>query len=169
MTPEEALDLVDLGDRLDHFPSQMSAGRPGGSGGRKSRERSQNVPRLSSATGDPTGALDVETGVTVLEAIEKVNLDLGTLTVLITRNAVVAEMADPGHPPHGRQNFPTRPSKTQPAARCALATMVNSAWHKYWKMGFDSGMRNIGVTASRGAHPFLICTHFEFPRCHDLA
>jgi putative ABC transport system ATP-binding protein len=43
---------------------------------------------------EPTGALDVKTGITVLEAIERVNRDLGTLTVVITHNAVIAEMAD---------------------------------------------------------------------------
>ena len=43
---------------------------------------------------EPTGALDVRTGITVLEAIERVNLDLGTLTVIITHNAIMASMAD---------------------------------------------------------------------------
>jgi putative ABC transport system ATP-binding protein len=43
---------------------------------------------------EPTGALDVKTGITVLEAIERVNLEIGTLTVVITHNAVIAEMAD---------------------------------------------------------------------------
>jgi putative ABC transport system ATP-binding protein len=43
---------------------------------------------------EPTGALDVKTGITVLEAIERVNLELGTLTVVITHNATIADMAD---------------------------------------------------------------------------
>ncbi|MRR10501.1 ABC transporter ATP-binding protein, partial [bacterium] len=43
---------------------------------------------------EPTGALDVRTGIVVLEAIQRVNLELGTLTVIITHNAVMADMAD---------------------------------------------------------------------------
>ena len=90
MTPEEALALVDLSDRMDHFPSQMS----GGQQQRVAIARAIAKRPKVLLCDEPTGALDVKTGITVLEAIEKVNLDLGTLTVIITHNAVMAEMAD---------------------------------------------------------------------------
>ncbi len=90
MTPEEALDLVELGDRMDHFPSQMSGGQQQRVAIARAIAKRPEVLLCD----EPTGALDVKTGITVLEAIEKVNRDLGTLTVLITHNAVMAEMAD---------------------------------------------------------------------------
>lgn len=90
MTPEEALALVDLGDRMDHFPSQMSGGQQQRVAIARAIAKRPEVLLCD----EPTGALDVKTGITVLEAIEKVNRDLGTLTVLITHNAVMAEMAD---------------------------------------------------------------------------
>ncbi len=90
MTPEEALDLVDLGDRMDHFPSQMSGGQQQRVAIARAIAKRPEVLLCD----EPTGALDVKTGITVLEAIEKVNRDLGTLTVIITHNAVMAEMAD---------------------------------------------------------------------------
>ncbi len=90
MTPEEALELVDLGDRLDHFPSQLS----GGEQQRVAIARAIAKRPEVLLCDEPTGALDVKTGVHVLEAIERVNADLGTLTVVITHNAVIAEMAD---------------------------------------------------------------------------
>jgi len=90
MTAEEALEMVDLGDRMDYFPSQMS----GGQQQRVAIARAIAKRPAVLLCDEPTGALDVKTGITVLEAIEKVNCDLGTLTVLITHNAVIAEMAD---------------------------------------------------------------------------
>jgi putative ABC transport system ATP-binding protein len=90
MTPEEALRLVDLGDRMDHFPSQMSGGQQQRVAIARAIAKRPEVLLCD----EPTGALDVKTGITVLEAIEKVNRDLGTLTVIITHNAVMAEMAD---------------------------------------------------------------------------
>jgi putative ABC transport system ATP-binding protein len=90
MTPEEALELVDLGGRMDHFPSQMS----GGEQQRVAIARAIAKRPEVLLCDEPTGALDVKTGITVLEAVERVNQDLGTLTVLITHNAVLAEMAD---------------------------------------------------------------------------
>jgi putative ABC transport system ATP-binding protein len=90
MTPEEALALVDLGDRMDHFPSQMSGGQQQRVAIARAIAKRPEVLLCD----EPTGALDVKTGITVLEAIEKVNRDLGTLTVIITHNAVMAEMAD---------------------------------------------------------------------------
>ena len=90
MTPEEALALVDLSDRTDHFPSQMS----GGEQQRVAIARAIAKRPEVLLCDEPTGALDVKTGITVLEAIERVNLDLGTLTVIITHNATIADMAD---------------------------------------------------------------------------
>ncbi|HRJ72100.1 MAG TPA: ABC transporter ATP-binding protein [Terrimicrobiaceae bacterium] len=90
MTPEAALDLVELGDRMDHFPSQMSGGQQQRVAIARAIAKRPEVLLCD----EPTGALDVKTGITVLEAIERVNSDLGTLTVIITHNAVLAEMAD---------------------------------------------------------------------------
>ena len=90
MEPEEALALVDLGDRMDHFPSQLSGGQQQRVAIARAIAKRPEVLLCD----EPTGALDVKTGVTVLEAIEKVNRDLGTLAVIITHNAVIAGMAD---------------------------------------------------------------------------
>jgi putative ABC transport system ATP-binding protein len=90
MTPEEALALVELGDRMDHFPSQMSGGQQQRVAIARAIAKRPEVLLCD----EPTGALDVKTGITVLEAIEKVNLELGTLTVVITHNAIIADMAD---------------------------------------------------------------------------
>jgi putative ABC transport system ATP-binding protein len=90
MMPEEALALVDLDDRMDHFPSQMSGGQQQRVAIARAIAKRPEVLLCD----EPTGALDVKTGITVLEAIERVNLELGTLTVLITHNAVIADMAD---------------------------------------------------------------------------
>jgi len=90
MTPEEALAMVDLTDRMDHFPSQMSGGQQQRVAIARAIAKRPEVLLCD----EPTGALDVKTGIVVLEAIERVNLELGTLTVVITHNAVIAEMAD---------------------------------------------------------------------------
>ncbi len=87
--PEEALGLVGLQDRLDHFPAQLSGGE---------QQRVAIARAIAKQPGvllcdEPTGALDVHTGIVVLEAIERVNEDLGTATVLITHNAAIAAMA----------------------------------------------------------------------------
>jgi putative ABC transport system ATP-binding protein len=90
MTPEEALALVELDERMDHFPSQMSGGQQQRVAIARAIAKRPEVLLCD----EPTGALDVKTGITVLEAIEHVNLELGTLTVVITHNAVIADMAD---------------------------------------------------------------------------
>ena len=90
MTPAEALALVDLDDRMDHFPSQLSGGQQQRVAIARAIAKRPEVLLCD----EPTGALDVKTGITVLEAIEKVNLELGTLAVVITHNAVIADMAD---------------------------------------------------------------------------
>lgn len=90
MTPEEALRLVDLSDRADHFPSQLSGGQQQRVAIARAIAKRPEVLLCD----EPTGALDVKTGITVLEAIEHVNKQLGTLAVIITHNAVIADMAD---------------------------------------------------------------------------
>src|SRR5512138_295151 len=90
MRPEDALALVGLGERLDHFPAQLS----GGEQQRVAIARAiAKRPQLLLCD-EPTGALDSATGVLVLEAIEAVNRELGTATALITHNAGIALMAD---------------------------------------------------------------------------
>ncbi len=90
MTPEDALALVGLADRMDHFPAQLS----GGEQQRVAIARAIAKRPAVLLCDEPTGALDVRTGVTVLEAIEQINRELGTLAVIITHNAILADMAD---------------------------------------------------------------------------
>lgn len=90
MTPEEALTLVGLDQRMDHFPSQMS----GGEQQRVAIARAVAKRPQVLLCDEPTGALDAQTGVLVLEVIDRVNRELGTTTVVITHNAVIAAMAD---------------------------------------------------------------------------
>ncbi len=90
MKPEEALDMVGLSARMDHFPSQLS----GGEQQRVAIARAIAKRPEVLLCDEPTGALDVHTGITVLEAVERINRELGTLTVIITHNAAMAEMAD---------------------------------------------------------------------------
>ncbi len=90
MTPEEALGMVNLGERLDHFPSQLS----GGEQQRVAIARAISKNPAVLLCDEPTGALDSETGVVVLEALDQVNRRLGTTTVIITHNADIAGMAD---------------------------------------------------------------------------
>ncbi|MEJ2566537.1 MAG: ABC transporter ATP-binding protein [Gammaproteobacteria bacterium] len=90
MTPEEALILVGLGQRMDHFPTQMS----GGEQQRVAIARAVAKRPQVLLCDEPTGALDAQTGVLVLDAIARVNRELGTTTAVITHNAVIAAMAD---------------------------------------------------------------------------
>ena len=90
MLPEEALDLVGLKHRLNHFPSQLS----GGEQQRVAIARAIAKRPSVLLCDEPTGALDVTTGVLVLEVIEKVNRELGTTTAVITHNVAIAAMAD---------------------------------------------------------------------------
>ncbi|WP_299617444.1 ABC transporter ATP-binding protein [Pelagibius sp.] len=90
IAPDEALRMVGLGERLDHFPAQLS----GGEQQRVAIARAiAKQPRILLCD-EPTGALDSKSGIIVLEAIQRVNEELGTTTALITHNAVIAEMAD---------------------------------------------------------------------------
>ncbi|MDX2300375.1 MAG: ABC transporter ATP-binding protein, partial [Xanthomonadaceae bacterium] len=89
MTPEDALRRVGLEDRMDHFPSQLS----GGQQQRVAIARAIAKRPAVLLCDEPTGALDSQTGVRVLEALEAINADLGTTTVVITHNADIARMA----------------------------------------------------------------------------
>ena len=90
MAPEDALALVDLTPRLDHFPAQLS----GGEQQRVAIARAIAKRPSAMLCDEPTGALDLATGVVVLEAIARVNAELGTTTILITHNVSIASMAD---------------------------------------------------------------------------
>ena len=89
MDAAEALELVGLGERLDHFPAQLSGGE----------QQRVAVARAVAKRPDillcdePTGALDFETGVRVLAALEHINRALATTTVIITHNAPIAALA----------------------------------------------------------------------------
>lgn len=90
MRPAEALDMVGLADRRNHFPSQLSGGE---------QQRVAIARAIAKRPGvllcdEPTGALDVKTGVRVLEVIQRVNQELGTTTAVITHNSMISEMAD---------------------------------------------------------------------------
>ncbi|MCM2337639.1 MAG: ABC transporter ATP-binding protein [Lysobacter sp.] len=90
MTPEEALALVGLQERLDHFPAQLS----GGEQQRVAIARAIAKRPAVLLCDEPTGALDSATGILVLQALERINRETGALTVVITHNAVIAGMAD---------------------------------------------------------------------------
>jgi putative ABC transport system ATP-binding protein len=90
MSPEEALALVGLGQRMDHFPTQMS----GGEQQRMAIARAVSKRPQVLLCDEPTGALDAQTGVMVLDVLAQVNRELATTTVVITHNAVIAAMAD---------------------------------------------------------------------------
>jgi putative ABC transport system ATP-binding protein len=90
MTPEEALTLVGLADRMDFFPSQLS----GGQQQRVAIARAIAKRPQVLLCDEPTGALDLRTSLSVLDTIERANRQLGTLTVIITHNAILGEMAD---------------------------------------------------------------------------
>ena len=90
MRPEEALRLVGLGDRMHHCPAQLS----GGEQQRVAIARAVAKRPEVLLCDEPTGALDYATGKLVLEAIERVNRELGTTTAIITHNAAIADMAD---------------------------------------------------------------------------
>ncbi len=90
MTPEQALDIVHLSDRMDHFPAQLS----GGEQQRVAIARAIAKQPSVLLCDEPTGALDSSTGIVVLEALARVNCDLGTTTAIITHNAAISAMAD---------------------------------------------------------------------------
>lgn len=90
MEPAEALALVGLADRLDHFPSQLS----GGEQQRVAIARAVAKRPEILLCDEPTGALDFQTGIRVLDVLDRVNRELGTTTAIITHNVPIAAMAD---------------------------------------------------------------------------
>jgi putative ABC transport system ATP-binding protein len=90
MPAEEALRLVGLGDRMNHFPSQMSGGEQQRVAIARAVAKRPDVLLCD----EPTGALDFQTGKLVLEVLERVNKELGTTTAVITHNAAISGMAD---------------------------------------------------------------------------
>ena len=89
MPPEEALDRVGLSGRLDHFPAELSGGEQQRVAIARAIAKRPSVLMCD----EPTGALDSKTGVRVLEALARVNAELGTTTLLITHNAAIKDMA----------------------------------------------------------------------------
>jgi putative ABC transport system ATP-binding protein len=89
MTPEAALDLVGLAERMDHFPAQMSGGEQQRVAIARAIAKRPDVLLCD----EPTGALDSKTGLRVLEALSLINQELGTTTALITHNAAIKDMA----------------------------------------------------------------------------
>jgi len=90
MPTTEALELVGLGDRLDHFPAQLSGGEQQRVAIARAIAKKPDVLLCD----EPTGALDSKTGIVVLEALQRINQELGTTTAVITHNAGIAKMAD---------------------------------------------------------------------------
>lgn len=90
MKPAEALELVGLGDRMDHFPAQLS----GGQQQRVAIARAVAKRPAVLLCDEPTGALDVETGKLVLDVLNTVNREVGTTTAIITHNAAIGAIGD---------------------------------------------------------------------------
>jgi putative ABC transport system ATP-binding protein len=90
MKPEDALSLVGLSDRTGHFPSQLSGGEQQRIAIARAISKNPEVLLCD----EPTGALDSTTGIVVLEALERVNRELGTATAIITHNTDIAAMSD---------------------------------------------------------------------------
>ncbi len=90
MEPDDALATVGMEHRLDHFPAQLSGGEQQRVAIARAIAKRPDVLLCD----EPTGALDITTGVVVLEAIERVNRELGTAAVVITHNAAIAGIAD---------------------------------------------------------------------------
>jgi putative ABC transport system ATP-binding protein len=113
MPAGDALRLVGMSERLHHFPAQLSGGE---------QQRVAIARAIAKRPGvllcdEPTGALDSRTGILVLEAVEHIHDELRTTTVLITHNAVIAEMADrvlvlgDGRIQEERRNASRRPAR----------------------------------------------------------
>lgn len=90
LDPSAALDLVGLGARKTHYPSQLSGGEQQRVAIARAIAKRPDVLLCD----EPTGALDIKTGIVVLDALATANRELGTLTVVITHNATIADMAD---------------------------------------------------------------------------
>lgn len=89
MPPEEALDMVGLKPRMDHFPAELS----GGEQQRVAIARAIAKRPKVLLCDEPTGALDSKTGIRVIEALVTINKELGTTTAIITHNAAIKDVA----------------------------------------------------------------------------
>jgi putative ABC transport system ATP-binding protein len=87
---EKALELVGLAERMDHFPAQLSGGEQQRVAIARAIAKRPDVLLCD----EPTGALDISTGIVVLEALDRVNRELGTTLAVITHNSAIADMAD---------------------------------------------------------------------------
>lgn len=90
MTPDDALALVGLTDRRDHFPAQLSGGEQQRVAIARAIAKNPQVLLCD----EPTGALDSATGIRVLEALAQVNRIVGATTLIITHNAAIRDIAD---------------------------------------------------------------------------
>mgnify|MGYP001826566658 FL=1 len=90
MNPDDALKHVGLSDRMDHFHAQLSVGEQQRVAIARAIAKQPDVLLCD----EPTGALDSKTGIVVLEALQRINQELGTTTAVITHNAGIADMAD---------------------------------------------------------------------------
>jgi putative ABC transport system ATP-binding protein len=90
MRPEQALELVGLADRMDHFPAQLSGGEQQRVAIARAIAKRPSVLMCD----EPTGALDSKTGIKVLQVIARINQEIGTTTAIITHNEVIGRMAD---------------------------------------------------------------------------
>jgi putative ABC transport system ATP-binding protein len=90
MDPRRALELVNLGERLEHFPAQLSGGEQQRVAIARAIAKQPDVLLCD----EPTGALDFQTGKLVLQVLDRVNREIGTTVALITHNAAIARMAD---------------------------------------------------------------------------
>ncbi len=90
MSAQEALEMVDLGPRMDHFPAQLSGGEQQRVAIARAIAKRPDVLLCD----EPTGALDYKTGKLVLEVLERINSEIGTTTAVITHNSSIADMAD---------------------------------------------------------------------------
>ena len=108
MPPEDALALVDMSHRMDHFPAQLS----GGEQQRVAIARAIAKRPEVLLCDEPTGALDSRTGVKVLAALEHANRETGATTIVITHNAAIGDMADRViHLSDGRISHEERPGR----------------------------------------------------------